>query len=243
MIQASRKDAATLYFARPNNINVTMCSIDDNSGWKNTEISAINKFHTRYIDKEESINNNNNCFVNVRGTGSYAGAAIININASGIPTVDVKGLNNGTYIDLISNREFNVANEKVTVSFTNGACILIPKGNNDQGGSDDSSSSSTSEEITYNSSVVLKGSNSSLSYLAWTWGGSNSGSWVAFNEDNGALGINLNNGDNYIIVEFPSGTTASNANWGNKIRQTVDLSYNGSQIIHEYSELNWKTGS
>ncbi len=244
MIQASRKDAATLYFARPNNINVTMCSVDDNSGWKNAEISAINKFHTRYIDKEESINNNNNCFVNVRGTGSYAGAAIININASGTPTVDVKGLNNGTYIDLVSNREFNVANEKVTVSFTNGACILIPKGNNDQGGgNDDSSSSSNSEEITYNSSVVLKGSNSSLSYLAWTWGGSNSGSWVAFNEDNDALGINLNNGDNYIIVEFPSDTTASNANWDNKIRQTVDLSYNGSQIIHEYSELNWKTGS
>ena len=241
MIQASRKDAATLYFARPNNINVTMCSIDDNSGWKNAEITAINKFHTRYIDKEESINNNNNCFVNVRGTGSYAGAAIININASGTPTVDVKGLNNGTYIDLVSNREFNVTNEKVTVSFTNGACILIPKGNNDQGGSDDSSSSSTSEEITYNSSVVLKGSNSSLSYLAWTWGGSSSGSWVAFNEDNDALGINLNNGDNYIIVEFPSGTTASNANWNNKIRQTADLSYDGSQIIHEYSELNWKS--
>ena len=241
IIQASRKDAATLYFARPNNINVTICSIDDNSGWKNAEITAINKFHTRYIDKAESINNNNSCFVNVRGTGSYAGAVIVNIADSSNKTVDVKGLQNGTYIDLISNNTFQVSNEKVTASFTNGACILVPKDSSGQGEGGDTSSSSGSESIIYNSSVVLKGFNTSYSYLAWTWSGSSSGSWKAFTEDNDAIGINLNSGDNYIIVEFPGGTTVNNANWDNKRRQTVDLSYNGTQIIHEYNDLNWKS--
>ena len=127
MIQASRKDAATLYLARPTNMGVTICSIDDNSGWKNNEIKAINTFHERYLGKEESINNNNNCFVNVRGSGTGAGAAIININAGTTQSVDVKGLSNGTYVDLISNKEFNVSNEKVNASFTSGACILVPK--------------------------------------------------------------------------------------------------------------------
>ena len=127
MIQASRKNAATLYFARPSNMNVTICSIDNNSGWQNKEITAINNFHKRYLGMDESINNNNNCFVNVRGSGSSAGAAIININASSTQSVDVKGLSNGTYVDLISNKEFSVSNEKVNASFTNGACILVPK--------------------------------------------------------------------------------------------------------------------
>lgn len=127
MIQASRKNAATLYLARPSNMGVTICSIDDNSGWKNNEIKAINEFHKRYINKDESINNNNNCFVNVRGSGSEAGAAIININAGSTQSVDVKGLSNGAYVDLISNQTFNVSNQRVTVSFTSGACILVPK--------------------------------------------------------------------------------------------------------------------
>ena len=127
IIQASRKDAATLYFARPTDLNVTICSINDNSGWKNKEISAVNKFHAQYVGAEESINNNNNCFVNVRGNGSSAGAVIVNINASNSANVEVKGLANGAYTDLISGNTFNVSNEKVNATFTSGACILVPK--------------------------------------------------------------------------------------------------------------------
>ena len=237
IIQASRKDAATLYLARPSSMDVTICSIDDNSGWKNQEVIAINKFHRRYVDKDEAINNNNGCFVNVRGTGSFAGAAIVNISGSTSKTVDVKGLQNGTYTDLITNKDFTVNNEKVTVSFTNGACILIPKGSST---GEDNPGGGEVNPTTYSSSVVLKGYNTSLSYLAWTWGNGNSGSWKAFNTDQDAIGVNLSSGDNYIIVEFPSGTTTSNANWDNKKKQTNDLLYSGTQIIHEYSSLTWK---
>ena len=236
IIQASRKDAATLYFARPSSLTTTICSIDDNSGWKNQEITAINKFHRRYVDQEESINNNNNCFVNVRGTGSFAGAVIVNLKSDSTLTVDVKGLQNGTYTDLISKKDFTVNGEKVSVSFTKGACILIPKG----GSTGDEGQGGDVNPTTYSSSVVLKGYNASYSYLAWTWGNGNDGSWKAFNTDNDAIGVNLNSGDNYIIVEFPSGTTTANANWSNKRKQTIDLLYSGSQIIHDYNSLTWQ---
>ena len=243
IIQASRKDAASLYLARPTDMNVAICTVNDNNGWKNPEIAAINKFHTRYVGREESISNNNGCFVNVRGSSSFAGAAIVNISGSSTATVEVKGLNDGAYTDLVSNKDFTVSNGKVNASFTNGACILIPKGSsvggNTNSGTGDNSNTGN-PDVTYNSSVVLKGYNSSLSYLLWTWSNSNSGSWKAFNSDHDALGVNLNSGDNYIIVEFPSGTTTNNANWDNKIRQTIDMSYSGSQIIHDYNSLTWK---
>ena len=234
IIQASRKDAATLYLARPSSLDVTISSIDDNSGWKSQEIAAINKFHRYFLDKDESINNNNNCFVNVRGSGSYVGAVIVNINANSSQKVDVKGMQNGTYVDLISNNEFTVSNESVTASFTNGACILVPK-NMDGGGE-----VTPPDETTYSSSVVIKDYNNSLSYLAWVWNSNNTGCWKAFNTDNDAIGLNLSSGDNYIIVEFSKGTTTSSANWDNKIRQTIDYSYSGSQTIYQYSDLTWK---
>ena len=79
MIQASRKDAATLYFARPEHMGVTICSIADDSGWKNSEIKAINDFHTHYVGQSEHISTpDGKYFVNVRGSGAFAGAAIIN---------------------------------------------------------------------------------------------------------------------------------------------------------------------
>ena len=227
MIQASRKDAATLYFARPSSMDVTVCSINDNSGWKNPEIAAVNEFHKLFLGKSESISNNNNCFVNVRGN---SGAAIVNINASSTQSVDVKGLADGTYVDLISKKEFTVSNQKVTVSFTNGACLLVTKGSVPVGPA----------EPTYSSNIVLKGYNQSLVYFAWVWPNGKDGAWKPFSQDGDAIGFNLSANENYIIVEFPSGTTTSNINWDKKIRQTIDYSYSGSQIIYDYSGLTWK---
>lgn len=236
MIQASRKDAATLYFARPTNMGVKLGTIDDNSGWQNPEVTAINKFHRRYLDKAESISNNNNCFVNVRGTGDYAGAAIININANSTQEVVVSGLKDGSYTDLISKKDFTVSKEKVTVSFTNGACILVPK----DGEGDDPVDPGTEEEITYNSSVVIKGYDSSKSYLAWVWGNGQNSHWVELSTDHDAIGLNLSSGDFYIIVEFNSGTTSSTADWNKKVRQTIDYQFTGTQTIYDLSDLSWK---
>ena len=227
MIQASRKDAATLYFARPTDMNVRIGAIDDTSGWKNIEVEAINKFHKRYVDKDEKITKESGCFINVRGKGSYAGVAIINVDQSESKELTISGINDGTYIDLISKDEYVVNKGKVNAKFTNNGCILIPKDGYEEEEEDDS----------YSSSVVLTNSDASLSYYAWVWKSGSDGHWVEFVTDKDAIGITLSDGDKYTIVEFPKG---SSTNWDNKIRQSVDMSYSGSQIVIDYKDISWK---
>lgn len=232
VIQTSRKDANSLYFSRPTNMGVTITSINDNGGYKFKDIRAINVFHRLFVDKSESINNNNGCFVNVRGSGDYVGAAIVNISGSSTQNVSVPGLKDGTYFDLVSQNDFVVSGGTVNATFTNGACILIPKAMSEGIHLDD--------DTGYDSNIVIKGADSTKSYLAWNWTNEHDGRWLAFDTDKDAIGVNLTANSNYIIVEFPSGTTASSANWGSKIRQTYDLQFSGTQIIHEFNSISWK---
>ena len=230
IIQASRKDAATLYYARPNNMYVYMCSIDDVGAWQNEEVKAINKFHTRYVDKDEKVSISNDCFINVRGTGSYAGVTIVNIYGSNSKNLTINGLEDGKYIDLISKNEFSLSNSKSTISFTCGACILIPK----------DAYVPEEEDPSYTSSLVIEDAPTTYSYIAWVWGNGSSGSWRAFTPDLDAIGINLTSGESFTIVEFPDGTTTSNASWDKKIRQTNDMSYSGGQQVIAFNNLSWK---
>ena len=231
IIQTSRKDAASLYFARPSNMGVTICSIDDYGGWKNREIASVNVFHQLYVDQDESISTNNNCFVNVRGAGESGGATIVNFGSSESANVEVKGLANGVYTDIISMKDVTVSSETANVSFTNDACILLPK---------ELAKDLDFGDVTYDSNVVIKGADVTKSYLAWTWTNNIDGAWKAFVVDHDAIGLNLSVNMNYVIVEFPSGTTVSSADWNNKIKQTNDLKYNGGLVIHNYSSLSWK---
>ena len=229
VIQASRKDAATLYYARPSDMGVTMCSIDDSSGWQSPAVKAINKFHDRYVDKKENLYTTNNTVINVRGTGKYAGAALVNLRGTGPKELTISGLIDGEYVDLISKNSFTVASSKATIEFTDGACILIPE------------SAYVPEEEEYTSSLVIENAPTDKVYIAWVWGNGSSGSWRAFNKDLDAIGLSLNSGESFTIVEFPEGTTTSNANWNKKIRQTEDMSYSGNQTILKFTDLNWKS--
>ena len=227
-IQASRKDTATLYYARPSNMYVSMCSIDDNSGWQSTVTKAINKFHDRYIDKSENLYTEDNTVINVRGSSKFAGAALVNIKGNTSKSLTLEGLN-GDYVDLVSKNEYKVTNETTTISFTDGVCILIPK----------DAYVPEEEDPTYVSSLVIEDAPTTYSYLAWVWGNGSS-SFRAFSPDNNAIGLSLSNGESFTIVEFPLGTTIATANWSNAIRQTVDMNYSGSQQIIPFSSLNWK---
>ncbi len=122
VIQTSRKDASTLYLARPNSMSDQLGNVGSTS-YKNAEIKAINNFHNEFVGKDENITINNNCFVNVRGG---QGAAIVNIsNSSSSVKVSASGLTNGTYTDLVSNKKYTISNGEVTVSFTNDVCVLV----------------------------------------------------------------------------------------------------------------------
>ena len=230
IIQASKKDAATLYYARPQNMGVNMCTIDDLGGWQYKEIKAINKFHERYVDKNEKQYTTNSIFVNERGSGDFMGATFVTLSEQNNVEITTKTLTDGQYIDLISKDEFTVLNKKITLKFTNGSCILIPK----------SAYVEEIEDENYISSLVLLDAPEDKSYVAWVWGNNLAGNWRSFQVDNDGIGIILNSGEQFTIVEFPFGTNANNANWNNMIRQTIDMSYSGDLEIIDFSNLIWK---
>ena len=230
VIQASRKDAATLYYARPSNMSVTMCTIDDLGGWQYPTTKAINKFHSHYVGEDENVFTQNNCFMNIRGEGEDSGITIVNMQDQSSKSLTISALENGTYVDLVSKEECVVSNHSLTAKFTDGVSILIPK----------KDYIPEEEDPSYTSSLVIEDAPSSHSYIAWVWGNGSGGAWRAFNKDQSAIGISLSSGEEFTIVEFPSGTTTGSANWNNMIRQTKDMSYSGGQQIISFSSLSWK---
>ena len=122
-MQVSRKDAACLYLARPNSMSQKMGAVGS-TAYQGNVIKAVNNFHNDFVGKSENIFVDNKCFVNVRGG---QGAVIVNINNSSTSNVKiaVSGLANGTYTEMITNKKVTVSNSEVTVSFTNGVCVLV----------------------------------------------------------------------------------------------------------------------
>ena len=121
VIQTSRKDASTLYFARPN--SGTKLGDVGREDYKNSEIKAINDFHNTFIGQSEDVSINNGCFINIRGK---LGAAIVGINnTSSNVSLNVSNLENGKYKDLVTSKEYTVSSNKVTVTLTNNTCILV----------------------------------------------------------------------------------------------------------------------
>ena len=108
-MQASRRNASVLYFARPN--DDTVIGDIGNTNYLNKEIKAINAFHNYYGTSAEQISTNNGFFINIRKDN---GAALLRVRRSET-TVDVTGLKDGTYKDVISNNTYTVSNGSVTL--------------------------------------------------------------------------------------------------------------------------------
>ena len=120
-IQASRKDASSLYFARPN-AGWGMGSIGS-TDYKSAEIKAANEFHNKIMFSPETIHSSNGCFINERGT---KGIAIIGIsNSSNQVTIDLNNIKSGSYINLVNNQTISASNKKITVTLINGVAFLI----------------------------------------------------------------------------------------------------------------------
>lgn len=89
-------------------------------------------------------------------------------------------------------------------------------------------------------SLLIKNVPSTYSYCLWGWNSDSDGKFYNFDKENDIIAIDIPT-NNYIVVEFPSGTSATNANWSNKIRQTEDLQKANKQSIMDYTTINWKT--
>lgn len=124
MIQASRKSASTLYFARPD-VNASNAKVGDigDLSYKNKEIKAINEFHDLFYYANEDISTQQGCYINVRGK---LGAAIVGVsNSSNNITLEEINLDNGNYKDLVTGNTYIVNNNSVTINLVNNACILV----------------------------------------------------------------------------------------------------------------------
>jgi len=230
VIQGSRKDAASLYFARPSGWNATLGSIYED-GWIDNEIKAINYFHSIYNKKSEQISVNDGVFVNVRGEDEYAGAAIVSMQNASSKSLTISSLQDGEYVNLVNNEKVSVSNGQFTVSLVNDSAVIVPTSLDPKIPQESSDS--------YTSSIVIKNSDTNKKYFLWNWTNSGDGHWVSFVSDHDAIGSTINTNSNYIIVEANKDTT--NMDWSKAIRQTNDLYYDGSQKIYEFSNIVWKS--
>ncbi len=234
VIQNTRKDAASLYLARPDSWTSQICSISE-AGWLDKEVVASNYFHRLYNEKAENRSINNSCYINLRGAGNYAGAVIVDTDTRNSVNLNISGLANQKYTDIVTGTEYTI-NGSTNIALTNGCALLVP------------SFLATDipipeESESYTSSVVLLGTNSTKKYFAYHWMDGQNGSFMAFSKDKDGLGVKLNNNENYIIIEGTSDANASNIYWSNQyfIRQTNDLKYYSTQQIINYSDIVWKT--
>lgn len=230
VIQASRKDAASLYFARPQSWNSQLGLIYED-GWIDNEIKAINYFHSIYNKKSEKISANDGVFVNVRGEDKYAGAAIVSMQNASSKSLTISSLQDGEYVNLVNNEKVNVTNGEFTVNFVNDCAVLVPTILDPKIPQDNPD--------TYISSIVIKNADTNHKYFLWNWTNSGDGHWVNFISDHDAIGSSISDNSNYIIVEANKDTT--NMDWSKAIRQTNDLYFDGTQKVYEFTNIIWKS--
>ncbi|MGN1138406.1 MAG: alpha-amylase family glycosyl hydrolase, partial [Ruminococcus sp.] len=121
-LNASRKDATSLYFARP---GVLMSEVGDLS-WKSTAVSEVNKFHNKFVGESESIGYSGDLAYNQRGT---TGIVIVNCNGNETD-VNISGttMADGQYIDTVTGNQFTVENGTVSGKMGNTGIAVVYDG-------------------------------------------------------------------------------------------------------------------
>ena len=123
-IVASRADATSLYFARPNSSN-KLGEVGRNT-WKNSTITEINKFHNNFVGSKEYLASNNGYFLNTRYSDENCGLAIVNLNGNNtVSNLAVNNMQNGQYIDQITGNTFTVSNGKISGKIGDSGIALI----------------------------------------------------------------------------------------------------------------------
>ena len=238
MIQASRKDASSLYLVRPGNSNMGEIGTTD---YKKDSIRGANLFHNYYAHKNESISLTNGAFINVRGNGEDNGAAIININNSSNTVKMSLPLANGTYKDLITNNKVTVSSGNATISFTDGACFLLPENVDPEQIAPTIDIKAGKEVFKDSTSITISVDNATTSYYQINGGSAvNFDGNATFNVGNG-----LDNGEVTIKV------TATNKNGTNtksisllktSLADKSLIIKNVTDLSHEYLIWCWQDG-
>lgn len=124
VIQASRNDATTLYFVRPNE-----ASFMGDVGtylWQSHPISEVNRFHNYFVGSEEYISVENGFFINERYGTDRQGLVIVDVEETGsVNQLSVTHIADGQYIDQISGGVFVVENGKISGEMDDSGMAII----------------------------------------------------------------------------------------------------------------------
>ena len=122
-VLAARKDSTVLYLARSyysdqllnengdkkstHNLVQTLMGDVGTMTWSDPSVAAVNNFRNAFIGQSESIYSKDSMVCIERGN---SGMVIVNLNGAGNVSVQVKMLDDGTYIDRVTGNEFTVSN-------------------------------------------------------------------------------------------------------------------------------------
>ncbi|WP_405354844.1 alpha-amylase family glycosyl hydrolase [Ruminococcus sp.] len=123
-IVAARKDATSLYFARPG--ASLMGEAAGDTTYKSTAVSEINKFHNLFVGQSEKLGAVDNVAYVARGT-----SGIVLANCGGNEksvSISGTGLADGTYTDTVSGAKFTVANGVLTGSIGSTGVAVVYNG-------------------------------------------------------------------------------------------------------------------
>ena len=121
----TRQQACGMYLARPNNWGSAMMGQGDVTNWANETVKAINQFKNAMIGQSEYLSAENGVAYNERGTN---GVVLVNCGSNNV-NVTAHKMANGTYKDVITDNEFQVANGKIsgTIGSSGVAVVYNPK--------------------------------------------------------------------------------------------------------------------
>ncbi len=125
---AAARDNTAMYFARPSDVYSTKLGDADITGWANTEVAAVNKFHTVMSGESEYISASGSFAINERGT---TGVVIVNCtgNATDINNLTMNRLQDGTYTDHVSGNTFVCKDGKLSGTMGNTGIVVLYKDN------------------------------------------------------------------------------------------------------------------
>ena len=109
-IVAARKDATSLFFARPG--SALMGEVSTDTTYKSTAVAEVNKFHNTFVGQSEKLGSSDGVAYVARGNGG-----IVLANCSGTTkniSISGTGLANGTYTDTVSGNLFTVSGGTVS---------------------------------------------------------------------------------------------------------------------------------
>ena len=126
----SRKDNRGLYLARPDNINDPSVGVIGDYYFKDETVGVINRFHNRFVGKDEKASSDGSIFINERGADDELGAVIVDYQMSKKVVVDFNLIKTGVFYDQLTGKSVVVRNGHATIEMDDSGISVLTTSKN-----------------------------------------------------------------------------------------------------------------